>query len=203
MTRQEYDQQFTGYVGIDEAGRGCVGGSLFFVGSMLKEGASITDINWAYDSKKTSHKQRVEMGKVLKKFVRTCIVETPADEIDKFGLSYCISRSLESIKKFFDNAPIIYDGNTSYKVQGVETLVKGDDKVSLIAVSSIFAKLLKDRNSEIIHQKYPEYGFNKHSGYVNEHHTNMIIEHGYTEYHRKSYKIKKLEGHTIKDNKKL
>ena len=200
MLRNEYDTLYNGYVGIDEAGRGCAAGSLIFVGVKLRSTAKIDDINWAYDSKKTSHKQRVEMAKALKQFVVYCVVETPSSDIDKLGLSRCISRSLERIKEFFENNPIIYDGNTSYKVQGVETLIKGDDKVSLISVASIFAKLLKDKNSELIHQEYPEYGFNKHSGYINEHHTNMIIEHGYCPYHRKSYNIKKLQGHIIKDN---
>lgn len=199
MTRTEFDARYAGYVGIDEAGRGCAAGSLIFVGVKLRDTAKIEDINWAYDSKKTKHKQRVEMAKALKPFVEYFVVETNSNEIDKYGLSYCISRSLERIKEFF-NAPIIYDGNTSYKVSGIETLIKGDDKVSLISVASIFAKLLKDKNSEKIHSEYPEYGFDSHSGYINEHHTNMIIEHGYCPYHRKSYNIKKLQGLLIKDN---
>jgi ribonuclease HII len=51
-----------------------------------------------------------------------------------------------------------------------------------------------------MHEDYPEYGFDGHSGYVNVKHTNMIIEHGYCPYHRQSYNIKKLAGHDIKQN---
>lgn len=193
MTRRDYDALYRHYVGIDESGRGCVGGSMFFVGVTLKDGVDPTSIEWACDSKKTKHSHRVEMAKKLREFVDYFVVETPASDIDNKGLSYCISSSLRQIQSHF-NKPVIYDGNTNYKVDGIETLIKGDDKVSLIATASIFAKLLKDRNSEQLDKLYPEYGFISHSGYVNQLHTDNIIKYGYCPAHRRSYNIKKLEG---------
>jgi ribonuclease HII len=186
-----------GWVGIDEAGRGCSGGSLFFVGAKLKPGVDISQIAFANDSKKTSHNQRVSMAKRLRELVQVCIVQSSAERVDEIGLSKCISTSLEKIKETFGDVKYVYDGNTSYKVPDIETVVKGDAKVSLISAASIFAKLRKDVESLRIHQEYPEYGFDTHSGYINEKHTNMIIQYGYTKYHRKSYNIKKLSGLNI------
>ena len=200
MTRKEYDEIYKGYVGIDESGRGTASGKLFFVGCKLKENMDISEISWVDDSKKTKHAHRVLQAKKLKPYVDYKVASATAKEIDEFGLSYCIKRCLTEIKEHFNNYKIIYDGNTSYKVEGIETIVKGDSKVTLIACASIFAKLLKDKDAMKMHEDYPEYGFDTHSGYVNQKHTQMIIEHGYCPYHRQSYNIKKLQGHIIKDN---
>jgi ribonuclease HII len=202
LTRKEYDKLYSGYVGVDEAGRGTAAGELIFVGVKLKDTSNISDIAWADDSKKTKHEHRVAQAKKLKPHLDYCIVKSSAYEIDKYGLSYCIKKSLQDIKEHFPDTPIIYDGNTSYKVEDIETLVKGDSKVSLIAAASIFAKLIKDMDAKKMHEDYPEYGFDGHSGYVNAKHTQAIIDHGYCKYHRKSYNIKKLLEHDIGINVK-
>lgn len=174
---------------------------MFFVGVRLKPGYDASWISFADDSKKTSHKQRIEMAKRLKNYVEGVVVVSSAEKIDQVGLSQCIKDSLNAIKdKFGHDSKYIYDGNTNYKVEGIETLIKGDAKVSLISAASIIAKLSKDIESERIDREYPEYGFAGHSGYVNAKHTDMIIEHGYTKYHRKSYNIKKFDGLVIKSN---
>ena len=193
MTRKDYDNLYRHYVGVDEAGRGCISGSMFFVGVTLKEGVEPSDIEFACDSKKTKHSHRVEMAKKLKELVDYFVVETHPEAIDSLGLSACISNSLRQIQSHFKK-PVIYDGNTNYKVDGIETIVKGDDKVSLIASASIFAKLLKDRDSEKLDTIYPEYGFIKHSGYLTQLHIDKIIEFGFSPAHRKSYSVKKLDG---------
>jgi len=200
MTRREYDKLYSGYVGIDESGRGTAAGELYFVGCRMKPEYDVSEISWVDDSKKTKHEHRVAQAKKLKPFVEYKVAKATAKEIDDLGLSFCIKRCLTEIRDHFSDSKIIYDGNTSYKVEGIETIVKGDTKVSLIACASIFAKLLKDKDAERMHNDYPEYSFITHSGYVNALHTEMIIEHGYCPYHRKSYNIKKLQGHNIKSN---
>lgn len=202
MTRKEYDEKYDGYVGIDEAGRGTAAGELIFVGCRLRDGVDISEIQWADDSKKTAKSTRIKQAKILKPLVEYKVAKATADDIDTLGLAFCIRRCLTEIKEHFPNNNIIYDGNTNYKVDDIETIVKGDAKVSLISVSSIFAKLLKDMDAERMHSEYPEYGFDGHSGYVNAKHTQMIIEHGYCKYHRRSYNIKKLQEHDIKENVK-
>ena len=190
---KELDERYRGYVGVDEAGRGCCGGALIFVGVQLKDDIPLENISFAVDSKTTSKKKRIDMAKRLKPLLNIKAVTKTAKEVDEKGLSCCIVECLTEIRDYFKDF-IIYDGNCSYKVDGIETLVKADAKVSLVAAASIFAKLLKDKDSEMIHKEFPEYGFDSHSGYVNELHTNNIIKYGYCKYHRKSYNIKKLSG---------
>lgn len=201
LSRKEYDQKFLNYVGVDEAGRGCCAGSMFFVGTKLKSNKNIEDYAFLCDSKKTSKLQRKKIIETIFENFEIKVIEKTSEEIDKIGLSYAISSSLEEIKEYYDSLykeqQYIYDGNTNYKVTGIETLIKGDDKVTLISASSLVAKYLKDINSEEIHNEYPEYGFIHHSGYVNKVHTEKILEYGYTKYHRKSYKIKAIIGKNI------
>lgn len=182
-------------------GRGSCAGSMFFVGTKLKPNKNIEDFSFLCDSKKTSKTHRKKIVETIFENFEVKAIEKTSEEIDKIGLSKAISYSLEEIKEYFDSLykeqHYIYDGNTNYKVQGIETLVKGDDKVTLISAASLVAKYLKDLNSEEIHNTYPEYGFINHSGYVNKVHTENILKYGYTKYHRKSYKIKALLGNNI------
>lgn len=191
---KELDKQYEHYVGIDEAGRGCVGGSMFFVGCKLKPGVKIEDISFADDSKKLSFKKREEIYEKLKELVDFHMVRTTAADIDSFTLAVCLKVSVQKIKDWAGDTPVIYDGSTNYKVQGVETMVKADAKISLVSAASIIAKHMKDWESEKLSEKYPEFNFSGHKGYINKKHTQEILENGYTKHHRKSYNINALVG---------
>jgi len=199
---KELDKHFLNYVGIDEAGRGCVGGSMFFVGCKLKNEYTPNDIAFAVDSKVTKKEHRKIIYERLLDKIDFFSVKTTAIEIDKNGLSLSIKNSLTKIKEHFFNENILYDGNSNYKVENIETLVKADSKVTIVSAASIIAKYLKDLECEEIDKIYPEYGFINHSGYVNHKHCDKIIEFGYSPFHRKSYNIKKLQNLEIKDNLK-
>ena len=199
MSLKQLDEHYKDYVGCDEAGRGCIGGSLFFVGCKLKPGISLDEISFAEDSKTTSKKKRIELAKRIKDLVDYKMAYATAHEIDRDGLSLSITKCLSEIKEHFCNDKILYDGNSSFKVENIETLVKADAKVSIVAAASILAKTLKDNESQNIHLEYPEYSFDTNSGYINKKHTDAIIKYGYTKYHRKSYNVKSLQGHNIID----
>lgn len=188
---KEYDKKYIGYVGIDESGRGTIAGNMYFVGARLKEGFNPEDIEYAIDSKKTNKKQRAELFNKLVNNVDYCLVSSSAEDIDNKGLSACSKSSLETIIEYFKGSKFIYDGNTTYKTS-VETLVKADDKVSLVSVASIIAKYYKDLEMENLHELHPEYNFIKNSGYGTKEHIDKIREFGYTRYHRKSFNIKGL-----------
>ena len=82
----------------------------------------------------------------------------------------------------------LVDGNRKPKT-GIEeiTLVKGDAKSISIAAASILAKVSRDRYLLELHEKYPEYQFNKHKGYPTALHYEMIKEHGISPVHRLSF----------------
>ena len=187
---KELDKKYQHYVGIDEAGRGCIGGSMFFVGTVLKPGITIDQIVFADDSKKLTPKKREQMYYKLKELVNYHVVRTSAEVIDSITLARALKESLINIKEWAEDTPIIYDGSTNYKVPGIETLIKADAKISLVSAASIIAKYLKDRESLALSEKYPEFDFAGHKGYINKKHTQEIIKYGYTKHHRKSYNVK-------------
>lgn len=74
-----------------------------------------------------------------------------------------------------------------------EAIVDGDSKVEAISAASILAKTARDKELYALDQQYPHYGFAKHKGYPTAFHMAMLIEHGVSPVHRRSYApVKKL-----------
>ena len=119
--------------------------------------------------------------------------EKVIDEINILNATHMAMRgAVESLNKKADY--VLIDGNS---IKGMktphETIVKGDAKSISIAAASILAKVSRDRYITKMAEKYPEYGFEKHKGYGTRLHTDMILEHGPSPIHRKSF-LKKLLG---------
>lgn len=68
-----------------------------------------------------------------------------------------------------------------------ETIIKGDEKIPLIAAASIIAKVTRDRMMARLHQKFPEYGFERHKGYGTRAHMESLKRHGVSAIHRLSF----------------
>lgn len=187
--------------GIDEAGRGNVGGSLFVCGVAYSEEliASLSHLS-IKDSKKLSHTQRELIAKSLlsNENIAHHIVKKTPQEIDERGLSLCLREALEEIMeeivKKCEVKEFIYDGNSTFKATPplfipLKTLIKGDTLIHQISSASILAKYSKDLECQEIHALFPEYGFLSHSGYCTKEHIQKIKTLGYTPFHRKSYKL--------------
>jgi len=71
-----------------------------------------------------------------------------------------------------------------------KTIIKGDEKVPMIAAASIIAKVIRDRTMLRLHKKYPQYRFDVHKGYGTKLHKDLIKKFGFSEVHRKSFKIR-------------
>jgi ribonuclease HII len=172
--------------GIDEAGRGPLAGPLVFAGVILKE--SIEGLN---DSKKLSEKKREALYNTIIQNSYHHIVFCSAKKIDEVGLSICIKESIEEIKSTLSIATrFIFDGNSEFGVSGIETLVKADESIPEVSAASILAKVSRDRFMVKQDLNYPQYSFGKHKGYGTKAHIEAIKEHGLTELHRKSFRLK-------------
>ena len=66
-------------------------------------------------------------------------------------------------------------------------LVKGDSKSLLIGLASIIAKEKRDAFMKEMHELYPQYGFDTHSGYGTKFHREAIKVHGPSPIHRKTF----------------
>lgn len=178
--------------GIDEAGRGCLAGPLVVVGCTLK--APLSKLN---DSKKLSSKKREELFKLLHVKANFIVLHFSNDDIDEFGLSACMHKALQTIKKRFEKTKIIFDGNTNFGVQGINTLIKADSKVQEVSAASIIAKVTRDTIMQKMDTIYPKYSFKTHKGYGTALHVKKIQEHGQSPLHRKSFKVKSLHQATL------
>ena len=189
-------------IGIDEAGRGSLAGSMYLVG--VKIGVKIIDkkiledCNLLKDSKKLSKNQRNKIFEYLKqnkKMLDVKILKFSANKIDKYGLSNIYKSGLKKMYEYFKNKypneKILFDGNTIYGLDlEIETATKAEDKYKEVAIASIIAKVMRDKEIEEISKKYPEYMWEKHNGYPQNIHKQKIKELGYIDgIHRKTWKI--------------
>ena len=175
--------------GIDEAGRGPIAGDLVVAGCIFYEGTDIKGLN---DSKKISEKKRYELfGEILENTINHVVIIKPWD-IDSKGLSKCMTEALEEIKMTLNADEYLFDGNTTFGVKGLDTMVKADGKVPQVSAASILAKVVHDLKIIEDSKEYPEYGFERHKGYGTAFHVEMIKKHGYCPIHRRSFKLKAL-----------
>jgi len=185
--------------GIDEAGRGPIAGPLVVAGCIFKmENAQwkMENEEWfrvLTDSKKLSEKKREELFEIIKENSNYHIVFVDNKTIDDKGLSFAIKFALKEIKKHLKAKKYIFDGNSSFGVSGIETVIKGDLKIKEISAASILAKVSRDRYMIDIAKNYPQYNFKKHKGYITKEHIEEIKKYGFCEIHRKSYRLKALE----------
>jgi len=174
--------------GIDEAGRGCIAGDLVMAGVIMDQ-----PIEGLMDSKQISEKRREALYPQIIENTQYHIVSFSPQEIDEWGLSHCLSQGLESIQAYLQADIYLYDGNQTFGVLGISTMVKADTKITQVSAASILAKVTHDRAIIEAAKKYPDYGFEKHKGYGTKAHIEAIKEYGYTEVHRRSFRVKGLK----------
>ena len=187
--RENYHQNLCG---IDEAGRGPFAGPMTVAGVILTN-----DIKELNDSKKLSEKKREKLFDIIKENSIHHIVFTSAKQIDELGLSICLQNSIKEIMQNIKAQQYLMDGNTSFGIENLDFLIKADAQIQEVSAASILAKVSRDRYMCEIAKEYPEYSFEKHKGYGTKVHTDAIIKHGFCDIHRKTFKIKKLEGLNI------
>jgi len=178
--------------GIDEAGRGCVAGPLVVAGVVMSK-----NIDGVGDSKSLSEKKRETLFEIIKDKAEYKIVFCDNDMVDEKGLSFCLGHCIKTIKKHFSNCDILMDGNSSFGVDGIKTMIKADAKVAEVSAASILAKVSRDRYMYSIANEFPNYSFAKHKGYGTALHVKEISKFGYSKVHRKSFKIKSLREPTL------
>ncbi len=174
--------------GIDEAGRGPIAGDLVVAGCILNE-----PIEGLADSKQLSAKKREALYERIVATASYHIVRHSSKQIDELGLSTCLHNSLQEIKKTLKAHTYLFDGNSTFGVEGIKTMIKADAKVAEVSAASILAKVTRDRSMLEAAKLYPQYEFDKHKGYITKRHIELIQKHGYCDIHRKSYKVKALQ----------
>lgn len=177
--------------GCDEAGRGCLAGSVFAAAVILPPDYENPRLN---DSKQLSMKTRYALrDEIQRDAIAWAIGIVTAKEIDKMNILrasiYAMHRALDQLEVIPEE--IIVDGNKFYQYRNIHhtTVVKGDAKYLSIAAASILAKTYRDDYMKVLHEEYPYYGWNHNVGYPTKEHREGIRQHGLSPYHRKSYNL--------------
>ena len=174
--------------GADEAGRGCIAGSLFVAGVVL-----LRPISGLGDSKTLSRKKRFALRESIQQNARFCVLGFASAEVDSLGLSMCLARALRQIREELPAEQYLFDGNTNFGLRDFCPVIKGDATIPAISSASILAKCAKDDEMLALHAQYPDYGFDKHCGYGTKAHIAAIAKHGFLPIHRKTFHIKALQ----------
>jgi len=177
--------------GCDEAGRGCLAGSVYAAAVILPRGYENEELN---DSKKLSPRKRGELRRVIERdAVAWAVGVVTPGEIDRINILnasfLAMHRALDALK--VRPGAVIVDGNRfrPYRDLPYATIVKGDGKYLSIAAASILAKTYRDDYMDRIAGEYPQYGWKENKGYPTRRHREAIRLCGVTPYHRMSYNL--------------
>lgn len=177
--------------GCDEAGRGCLAGSVYAAAVILPADYENTELN---DSKKLTTRKRNELRRVIERdAVAWAVGIVTPEEIDKINILnasfLAMHRALDALS--VRPEAVIVDGNRfkPYRDLPHATIVKGDGKYLSIAAASILAKTWRDEYMERIAQEHPQYDWTSNKGYPTRRHREAIRRFGVTPYHRMSYNL--------------
>lgn len=177
--------------GCDEAGRGCLAGSVYAGAVIFPQDYQNERLK---DSKQLTVKQRYTLREEIERDAMAWAIGivTP-DEIDKINI---LNASLLAMHRALDRLlvrpqHIIVDGNRFRDYHNVpwHTVVKGDSKYLSIAAASILAKTYRDDYMHELHAEFPFYGWERNAGYPTREHREGIRQHGITPYHRRSFNL--------------
>lgn len=177
--------------GCDEAGRGCLAGSVYAAAVIFPKDYENALLN---DSKQLSVKKRYMLREIVERDALAWAVGivTP-EEIDKMNILnasiLAMHRALDLLK--VRPEAVIVDGNRFKPYQNLpySTIVKGDGKYLSIAAASILAKTYRDDYMDGLAEKYPQYDWKSNKGYPTKKHREAIKSFGITPFHRKSFTL--------------
>lgn len=189
-------------MGVDEAGRGPLAGSLFAAAVILP----LTPVGFERDladSKTLSAAKREALFVEITANSRYAVAIIRPTVIDKRNIHAATLHAMRTVIVKLHSMLPAAQGSIAYEVcvdgkfapslpahirHSCRAIVKGDATVPAIAAASIVAKVLRDAHMVRLHEAYPEYGFAVHKGYPTKAHIAALTEHGTTPWHRKTYR---------------
>lgn len=196
---KNYYEQGRVEAGCDEAGRGCLAGSVYAAAVILPPDYRNERLN---DSKKLTARQRYALRQDIERdAVAWAVGVVTPQEIDQINI---LNASILAMHRALDQLQvrpeaIIVDGNRfkPYRDLPHTTIVKGDGKYLSIAAASILAKTYRDDEMIRLAQEYPDYDWQHNMGYPTRKHREAIRQHGITPYHRPTFNLLGSEELTI------
>ncbi len=215
MLKLSHSSEYTVEIGIDEVGRGPLFGRVYAAAVILPPaGTPGFRPELLKDSKKfTSAKKIEEAAQHIREYAVAYSIQyaehTLIDQINILQATFnCMHRCIDDIltqsaaAELKQSILLLVDGNLfkPYSIGGGAYLphccVKsGDATYASIAAASILAKVARDKYIEELCDTYPElnekYGIASNKGYGSKQHIAGIKLYGQTQWHRKSFVLKK------------
>lgn len=184
--------------GVDEAGRGPVAGPVVAAAVIFPDDVFIPGV---FDSKKISAKQREGLFDEIKNGALAYGIGIVSSlDIDTLNILNATKLAMNNAVSGLSVLPkvIIADGNFySNPNSEVRNIIKADEKSFSVAAASILAKVTRDGLMCEYENRYPNFTFSHHKGYGTAAHIEEILEFGYTDIHRRTFRLKAVDQLTL------
>jgi ribonuclease HII len=174
--------------GVDEAGRGPLAGPVYAAAVILDPARPIPGLA---DSKKLSAANREELDQAIRTHALAWALGiATVEEIDALNILQASLLAMQRAVASLTMAPhlALVDGNRAPTLKcSVRTIVGGDATEPAISAASILAKVARDAEMQVLHARYPGYGFDRHKGYPTAAHVEALNELGVSPVHRRSF----------------
>src|SRR4051794_24379923 len=187
MERKLRRRGFEAVAGADEAGRGACAGPLVAAACVLPAGRRGRVPELADSKLLTAAARERVYAEIVARAVAWSVVVIPVEDLDARGMHVTNIEALRRAVCALDPGPdyVLTDG---FPVAGLArpTLAvwKGDRVAACVAAASVLAKVTRDRIMLDLHERWPEYDFAGHKGYITDVHTAALERHGPCPQHR-------------------
>ena len=174
--------------GVDEAGRGPLAGPVYAAAVILDPARPIKGLR---DSKLLSASRRERLCELIQgRAIAFSIAHATVEEIDRLNILQAtllaMQRAVQALRVAPDEAWV--DGNRCPRLPCIaRAIVKGDQLHAVISAASILAKTARDAEMRRMHERFPEYCFDRHKGYPTPEHLALLARYGPSEIHRRSF----------------
>ena len=174
--------------GVDEAGRGPLAGPVYAAAVILDPARPIAGLK---DSKLLSASRREMLFEIIQERAAAwSIALATVEEIDHLNIlqatMLAMRRAVHALQIPPDEAWI--DGNRCPALAcPVRAVVRGDRLHGCISAASILAKTARDAEMRRMHERYPQYCFDRHKGYPTLEHLALLRRYGASDIHRRSF----------------
>ena len=180
---------FVYVAGVDEVGRGCLAGPVVAASVVLDPERYIPRIS---DSKTVTALERARLyERITRRAVCWSVIAVPPTEIDEINIHQAGLRAMQRAVLSLAPLPdmVLVD---AFRIPDLPMaqrgVIHGDARCTAIAAASIVAKVTRDRMMLELHQRFPNYGFDRHKGYATADHLAAVSRLGYSDVHRRSFR---------------
>lgn len=174
--------------GVDEAGRGPLAGPVVAAAVILNPRRPIAGLA---DSKQLTARRREELAATIRSHaLASAVASASVEEIDALNILQATLLAMRRAVGSLAISPhfVLVDGLHCPRFDvPARGIVRGDATVAEIAAASILAKVSRDAEMLALHDRHPQYGFDRHKGYPTAVHLAALQAHGVSVAHRRSF----------------